>query len=517
VTQPRDPDLLDLTPFVRLYARWRLARLATLDPATVQEVQLLRLVDRAKDTLFGRNHDFGRIHSVGEFQERVPLRRYDDFWDQYWSKPFPRLDNVTWPGTIPYFAVTSGTTRGVTKYIPCSREMCDANVRAAMDILVHHLDNRPRSRAIGGRGFMLGGSTDLKRQAPGVYSGDLSGIAVAEMPWWISPRYFPSKKLALIPDWDEKIEKIAPASLKVDIRSISGTPSWLLIFFDRLAEMRPELPHRLVSYYPNLELLIHGGVNFAPYQRQFDAWLEGSHAELREVYPASEGFIAIADRGPGEGMRALLDNGLFYEFVPLDELDKPNPTRHWIGNVETGVNYAIALSSNAGAWAYVIGDTVRFVDRAPPRMLVTGRTSYTLSAFGEHLIDEEVESSVSRAAEAIDAMVTDYSVGAVFPQEKGELGGHLFLVEFAERLPETAQLDAFTAALDAALAETNEDYAAHRAEGFGLNPPRVHALEPGTFAAWMKARGKLGGQHKVPRIITDQELFDNLRAFTGAG
>ncbi len=309
--------MFDPTPIFRPMARRRLRKLARLDPPAPPEPTLRAVVGRAAATRYGREHDFGSIGSVGDFQASVKLRRYEDFWAEYWREPFPHLANTTWPGTIPYFAVTSGTTTGATKYIPCSPQMLRANVRAGLDVLTHHVANRPDSRLLGGRSFMLGGSTDLVAQAPGIESGDISGIAVAELPWWMQGRYFPSKEMALIADWEEKIAKLAPASLEADIRTISGTPSWLLVFFERLAALRPELPHRLASYYPNLELLIHGGVNFAPYRVRFEALLEGSRAELREVYPASEGFIAIADRGPGEGMRMLLDTGLFYEFVPV--------------------------------------------------------------------------------------------------------------------------------------------------------------------------------------------------------
>lgn len=508
--------MFDLTPIFRLMARRRLGKLARLDPAETQERQLLGLVRKAAATRFGRDHGFDAIRSVADFQARVPLRRYEDFWAEYWREPFPHISDVSWPGTIPYFAVTSGTTTGATKYIPCSPAMLRSNVRASLDILTHHVANRPDSKLLGGRGFMLGGSTDLVTQAPGIASGDISGIAVAELPWWMSRRYFPSKEMALLADWEEKIAKMAPASLQADIRTISGTPSWLLVFIDRLAALRPDLPHRLASYYPNIELLIYGGVNFAPYRAQFEALLEGSRAELREVYPASEGFIAVADRGPGDGMRMLLDTGLFYEFVPVEELESANPTRHWIGNAETGVNYALVLSSCAGVWSYILGDTVRLIDTDPPRVLVTGRTSYMLSAFGEHLIDEEIEEAVAKAATSIGARVTDYSVGAVFPKKKGALGHHLYIVEFAGPVPAKAELKRFSEILDADLSATNEDYEAHRIGDVGLAGPRLHAVAPGTFAGWMKKRGKLGGQNKVPRIITDEDLFDDLRTFAKA-
>jgi len=504
--------MLDATPILRLYARYRQRQLAREDAVAAQARTLLKLVAAARETRFGRDHDFAAIASVEDFQAQVPLRTYEAFWRDYWEAAFPRLVDVTWPGTIPFFALTSGTTSGATKYIPCSREMNKANERAAIDLLVHHLMNRPRSRLLGGRDFMLGGSTDLKEEAPGIYSGDLSGIAASVVPWWARPRYFPPRDLERIADWERKVAQLAAASLDADIRTISGVPSWLLLFFDRLAEAAGASDRRLVSLYPNLELLVHGAVNFAPYRETFAALLDGSHAETREVYAASEGFIAIADRGDGEGMRLIADNGLFYEFVPLEQLDAPTPTRHWLKTVEPGVNYAVVVSSCAGVWGYVLGDTVRFVDRVPPRILITGRTSYMLSAFGEHLIAEELETAIAGAAAAIGANVVDYSVGALMPARPGDLGQHLYVVEFADTVP--AGVDAFAAELDRQLTATNEDYRTYRT-GQRLKPPHVHAVPPGTFAAWMKRRGQLGGQHKVPRIVTDPALFAALRAFAG--
>jgi hypothetical protein len=507
--------MFDTTPFLRLYTQGRLRLLGAQEPVRTQAHELIELLGKARRTRFGQDHGFAEIGSVEDFQRRVPLGGYEDFWEDYWKPGFPLLDDCTWPGRIPYFAVTSGTTTGVTKYIPCSHAMIRANWRAGIDLLAYHLAARPESRLMAGRNFMLGGSADLVELAPGVFSGDLSGIIAKTLPWWSRLRYYPPRHLETISDWQEKITRLAPASLEQDIRAISGTPSWLLIFFDKLAELRPGRERRLVNFYPELELLIHGGVHWAPYRKTFAELLEGSHAETREVYAASEGFIAVADRGDGEGLRLILDNGLFFEFVPVDELESPDPTRHWIATAETGVNYAIALSTCAGLWAYLVGDTVEFVDLDPPRVLVTGRTSYALSAFGEHLIDAEIEESVSAAAAAIGASVSDYSVGPLFPEKEGELGGHLYLVEFAEGPPEPARLERFARALDQALSTANADYKEHRAGDFGLRPPQVHAVEPGRFAAWMEARDQLGGQHKVPRIITDPALFRNLREFMG--
>lgn len=508
--------MLDLTLPFHLYARLRSAQLASHDPVAKQREQLSRLLHKARHTRFGHAHRFEHIRSVEDYQDRVRIRRYEDFWREYWEPTFPRLANCTWPGTIPYFALTSGTTSGVTKYIPVSPQMLISNRIAALDIVTHHFAARPHSTLMKGRSFMLGGSTALNELAPGIWGGDLSGIAGKTVPWWARLRYFPPRELETIVDWEEKIARFAPASLASDIRAIGGVPSWLLLFFDKLAALRPASDRRLAGIYPDLEMLVHGGVNFAPYRSHFGRWLEGSRAETREIYPASEGFIAVADRADGEGLRLVTDTGIFYEFVPLEELDDPTPTRHWLGTIEPGVNYAIVLTTCAGLWSYVIGDTVRFVDRDPPRLLVTGRTSYSLSAFGEHLIGEEIERAVADAAGTIGAAVKDYACGAVFPQAHGELGGHLFIVEFADAIPNADAMRRFAGEIDATLARLNEDYKAHRAEGFGLHAPRVHGVAPGTFTAWMKSRGRLGGQNKVPRIITDTSLFANLRSFTGS-
>jgi hypothetical protein len=503
----------DATGLLRRYARHRLARLAREDAIAEQQRQLLRLVDRASDTRFGRDHDFRQIRSVDDFQNRVKLHRYEDMWESYWREEFPRLVDCSWPGTIPFFALSSGTTSGTTKYIPCSAAMNRANVWAAIDILVHHVGNRPTSRVLGGKSFMLGGSTDLIEQAPGIRSGDLSGIATSQMPWWARRYSFPPRDLALLSDWEAKVEKLAHACRHEDIRAISGTPSWLLIFFERLFAMRAAGSRRLHEVFPNLELLVHGGVNFTPYQPQFAELLRGGHAELREVYPASEGFFALADRNSGEGMRLIVDNGLFYEFVAPDELRSNTPTRHWLADVRTGVDYALVISSCAGLWAYVVGDTIRFVDLHPPRLLVTGRLSWFLSAFGEHLTGEEIEAAVTQAADAVHARIADFAVGAVFPDASDSRGGHAYIVEFADPGPKPACVEAFARTLDEILCRGNDDYAAHRSGGFGLRPPEVIAVRHGTFAEWMKQRGQLGGQHKVPRVITDQDVFRELRWF----
>ncbi|HEV7369544.1 GH3 family domain-containing protein [Arenibaculum sp.] len=504
----------DGTPLLRLYARHRLRRLASMRADEAQRRELMRLVSRAMGTRFGLEHGFDGIRGISDFQARVPIRRYEDFWEGWWKDAFPDFGGTTWPGPIPYLAATSGTTTGRTKYIPVSREMVAANRRAALDVLCFHLAARPASRVFGGRSFVLGGSTELVEQAPGIRSGDLSGIAAREVPLWAKPWYFPPPELSLIADWDEKVERLGPLSLEQDIRSVSGTASWMLLFFERLAALAPGRGPGLAGLYPHAELIVHGGVDFAPYRERFERLVAGSRAELREVYPASEGFVAAADRGTGEGLRLLADNGLFFEFVPVEELDAPEPRRFWVGNVETGVNYAIVLSSCAGVWAYLLGDTVRFVERDPPRLLVTGRISWTLSAFGEHLIGEEIERAVSAASAALGRAVNDYTVGPVHAAEPGALGGHLYVVEFADGVPEDDAVAEFARVLDLGLRDLNADYRDHRVGRFAIEAPRVAAVPPGTFAAWMRSRGRLGGQNKVPRVLADPAVLDEIRTFS---
>jgi hypothetical protein len=505
--------MLNATPFLKAYARYRSWVLKNQHPATTQHTQLLTLLRKAEKTRFGRDHKFNKIKTVAEYQSAVPLRKYEQMWKDYLQPDFPVLEDVSWPGRIPYFAVSSGTSSGTTKYIPLNKEMLQSNTKAGLDLLTFHVLNHPSSQIFGGLNFMLGGSTDFQRLAEGVSSGDLSGITVKELPFWAKPRYFPPEELAFEKDWEKKISQFAYEVGKRDIRMLGGVPAWMLILIDSLRKLNNKPDGKIVDFFPNLEMLVHGGVNFTPYLSQFQQLLEGSHAELREVYPASEGFIATADRGSGEGLRLHCDHGIFYEFVPLEELDSPHPTRHWVGNIETDVNYAIVLTTCVGLWSYIIGDTVRFVETAPPRLLITGRTSYFMSAFGEHLIAEEVEDALTYASESLGLLVHDFSMGAVFPASTGELGRHLFVVEAVGVNNVDVQGSELCRLIDQRLCARNEDYAAHRAEGFGLGLPEIKFAPEGFFAAWMKSRGKLGGQHKVPRLINKQDLFDDLLNF----
>lgn len=464
----------------------------------------MRLVRKAKRTRFGRDHRFASLRSIANFQDAVPLRTYDDLWRQYLCDQYPIFDNLTWPGRIPYLALTSGTTQGATKYIPVSREMLASNLTGARTMVSYHLAHSPESRLFHGRLFFLGGSSDLDQPAPGVRQGDLSGIASKEVSELLRPYTFPPLELALEPDWDRKLAQLAEQSVKEPITLVGGVPSWLLVLFQRLLALSGKAT--IAEVWPQLEVVVHGGVKFDPYREAFANVLGSPKIRLQESYPCSEGFIAFGDPSTGL-LRLLFDHGIFYEFVPVEELDQDRPTRHWLGNVQVGVNYAIVVSTCAGMWSHIIGDTVRFESVDPPLLTFTGRTKYTLSAFGEHLISEEVEAAIAKASASTGATVRDWHVGPVF---RGALGHHLFVVEF---LKPPEDLAAFRHALDADLMIRNADYQAHRVEGVGLPLPALIIARPGGFDTWMRSRGKLGGQHKVPRMDSEGKLTDQLAEF----
>jgi hypothetical protein len=484
----------------QLDARRRCRQLERADPVRDQEQTLLSLVRRAKGTRFGRDHRFDQVRSVADYQRSVPIRTYETFWNEYLRASFPIFENLAWPGRIPFLALTSGTTQGPSKYIPVSAEMLRSNRKAARTAVALALVARRDSRLFHGRLCTLGGCAALEELAPGVFQGDLSGIVAKTLSPLLAPFTFPPLQLALEADWDRKLTRLAEAVRTQRITLVSGVPSWLLQLFQKLREMTGK--STVAEVWPELELVVHGGVKFEPYRASFQRIIGSPRVLFQEVYPCSEGFVACGEPSSGLLLRLLFDHGLFYEFVPADELESAKPTRHWLQTAETGVNYAIVVSTCAGMWSHLIGDTIRFETRVPPRLTVTGRTRFTLSAFGEHLINEEIEAAIAESMAATGATVRDWHAGPVF---SGRLGYHQFIVEF---LDAPADLELFRRALDEGLARRNDDYRAHRSPVVGIPAPGLVAARSGAFDAWMRRRGKLGGQNKVPRM-------DNLGALTG--
>jgi hypothetical protein len=492
----------------RLLAERRIRGLERDDPIARQQTQLLRLVKRARNTRFGLDHRFASVRSVEDFQKAVPLRIYEDLWKQYLQDQYPIFDDLTWPGRIPYLALTSGTTQGTTKYIPVSWEMIRSNVKASKTMVAYHYRERPGSRLFEGKIFFLGGSTDLEEPASKVWQGDLSAIAATEVGPVLTPYMFPPLELALETNWDRKLKLLAEQSLHEPITMIGGVPSWLVLLFQQLLTLSGK--RTIAEVWPQLEVVVHGGVKFDPYRAAFAELLGSPAIRLQEIYPCSEGFIAFGDPATGF-LRLVFDHGVFYEFVPVDELESANPTRHWLGNVQVGVNYAIVVSTCAGMWSHIIGDTVRFESLSPPLISFTGRTKYALSAFGEHLISEEVEAAMATASAATGATVRDWHVGPRFEDGKGH---HVYLVEF---LRSPASLANFRDALDADLCNRNADYLTHREDAVCLPPPGLVEVKPGGFDAWMRSRGKLGGQHKLPRMDNAGTLTAEILCFAREG
>jgi hypothetical protein len=492
------------------YAHLRTATLDRMDAAAVQHRTLLKLVRKARNTRFGRDHDFSRITSVADYQSRVRIREYEWFWNTYWKDAYPRLDDITWPGHIPYYALSSGTTSGATKYIPVSHEMVKSNRKAGFTTTALFRHAHPTAKLFTGKFFFLGGSTDLRKQPDGSLAGDLSGIAAKEVCAFLRPYTFPPFDLTLMTDWDAKVRRFAELAANEPISAISGIPAWMLVLFGKLKEITGK--KTVAEAWPDLRLIIHGGTKFDPFRDLFKKEIGSDAVKFCEVYPCSEGFIATED--PRYNLlRIVPDHNIFFEFVPMEELGKEFPTRHTLANVEVGVQYAVVLTSCAGVWSYLVGDTVAFEHRDPPLIRFTGRTKYFLSAFGEHLINEEVEKAVTHAATVCGVNAMDFHVGPVFPCDPSKPGHHLYLIEFAETTPDVVR---FAKEIDEELTRINEDYGPHRVGDLAMLMPEVRVVKPGGFRAWMKARGKDGGQNKVPRMDNSGNMTKDMATWFAA-
>jgi hypothetical protein len=477
------------------------------DPSRMQEMTLRHMVAIARDTAFGRAHGFADIHSIADYQARVPVRDYPAF------APFLRPAihgeaDATWPGRPGYWVKTSGTTAG-DKCIPVTAEAFTSHRKGGWDAFFLAVERVGAAQLLGGPLLFLGGSTGLVPMGDGCLLGDLSGLVVRRLPPIILNRYSPGPSIAAIPAWEDRLAATASLVVRQDVRLLTGMPSWILILFQRVAALRRAAGQAadLGECWPNLQVFIHGGVAFGPYRSVFGRWF-GRPIHRIEVYPASEGFVAMqTERSPG--LTLMLDYGIFYEFVPVEDLGKDHPRRHTVADLELGRAYAVVLTSPAGLWSYLLGDTVRFIAREPLRLQITGRTRHFVNAFGENLIVEEVERALVAACPRTEAEVVEFTVAPRYPSQTEPRGGHDWLVEF--RIP-PRDLARFAHLLDQELQALNTDYRTKRTEGVGMIAPRVIALPPGTFYRWMRQAGKLGDQHKVPRVANDRSVAEALLA-----
>jgi hypothetical protein len=475
-------------------------------PDAVQASTLLDLVARARATEFGRHHGFDSIRSVAAYQERVPLREYLDF-RPLWARALDGAADVTWPGRPRHWVKTSGTTAG-DKLIPVTPEAFRSHRRGGWDALLLAAERAGGARLLGGTLLFLGGSSAMVPVGVDALVGDLSGLAVQRLPPGLRGRYSPGPEIAAIADWEQRIAALAALASRQDVRLLAGMPSWMLILFEQVARARQDAgrPLRdLTECWPNLGVFVHGGVSFAPYRKVFEDWI-GRPLSGIEVYPASEAFLAVQTEAGGP-LTLMLDYGIFYEFVPVEDLGHDRPRRHTVGEVELGRAYAVVLTTQAGLWSYLLGDTVRFVARDPLRLQIIGRTRHFVNAFGENVIVDEVERAAMAAARATRATLGEFTVAPRYPSGDDPRGAHDWLVEF--RVPPTDR-ERFRQLVDETLATLNTDYRTKRAGDLGMSAPRLVELAPGTFHGWMRGAGRLGDQHKVPRVTNDRRLAEAL-------
>jgi hypothetical protein len=473
-------------------------------PFNVQQDMFNQLVTRAVDTEWGKQYHFSDFEGIKDFQEAVPLQHYEDV------KPFvDRLregeQNLLWPGEIKWFAKSSGTTSEKSKFIPMSREALErCHFRGGKDVLAIYTNTFPDSTLFKGKGLTLGGSHKIDNYSNQSYYGDLSAILIENLPFWTEFIRTPSQEVALLDKWEEKLEKIAKETLSENVTSIAGVPSWNLVMIRYILEHTGK--SNLLELWPNLELFIHGGVSFTPYREQFEKLIPSENMNYLETYNASEGFFAIQDNLEINSMLLMLDYGIFYEFIPMDEFDAPNPAALTIDQVEKDVNYAIVITTNSGLWRYIIGDTVKFTSLYPHRLIITGRTKHFINAFGEEIIIDNAEKALETACQRTNAEISDYTAGPVFMSDDKK-GCHQWLIEFAI---EPSNPDEFMYNLDIALQNANSDYEAKRYKNITLDKPVLNILPAGTFYKWLEKKGKLGGQNKVPRLSNNRKYIDEL-------
>lgn len=506
--------------------------------AELQVAQLRAVLKRAAGTEFGRGHDFGRLAGLADaelvpaFRSAVPMADYEGFRAAIVRMREGGEPGVLWPGVVKNYAQTSGTTAG-DKYMPVTEEMMKSNFRASLDIFGHAARfGVSLPRLTGGKLLFLGGSTELSKNEHGIKTGDLSGIVAPLIRWPLSEIYSPGHEIALMSHWPGKIEAMARATVGQDVRMISGMPSWTLKLVDRVVELAREQGRRvncLRDVWPNFTLFVHGGVKYAPFEPRIrEAWSGGAHdVPFRlEVYPASEGFIAMQDERGDPGLRLLTDIGIFYEFVPLEEINDPAPRAFAAHEVEKGQRYVVVMTTCAGFSRYIIGDVVEFdsiPDRpewlgggggdGPCRLRIVGRHKHFINAFGENIIVEHIENAVARAAKETGVTVGEFTAAPVYPGE-GRRPGLELAVECDGGLA-GAVLERFGAAFDGTIKAQNVDYTTKRTDDVGMAPPTVTVLPTGTFHRWMQSRGKLGGQHKCPRCANHREIIDAAKKFAG--
>lgn len=467
------------------------------------------LIQTAKDTEWGKRFDYAGIKTFADYQNRFPVQDYDFFKTEI-ERIMKGEDNVLWPGTITWFAKSSGTTSDKSKFIPVTKvSLDDCHYKGGRDLLAMYLHNHPESKLFSGKGLIMGGSHQVNQLNAFSRYGDVSAVMMQNMPFYAHLVKTPNLSIALMSEWEEKIEKMAEHTLKQNVTHIAGVPTWTVVLIRRLFELTGK--NNLRDIWPNLELYIHGGVSFKPYREQFNQLIRGDDMNYIETYNASEGFFALQDRLQADDMLLLNDNGIFYEFIPVEEFDKEYPKTISLAEVEVNKNYGLVISTNAGLWRYKLGDTVKFTSVKPYRLQVSGRIKHFINAFGEEVIVDNSDEAIRKACLATGAIITDYTAAPIYFSGEGK-GGHEWIIEF-EKQPD--DISRFTEVLDTTLQSINSDYEAKRHKSMALEMPHVHIAPEGTFYNWLKSRGKLGGQHKVPRLSNERNYVEDILKMMG--
>lgn len=473
-------------------------------PFDVQEELLQRLIIQARHTEFGRRYEFSSITNSIQFRERVPLQDYESL-KIHIARLQQGEQNILWPTDVRWFAKSSGTTNDRSKFIPVTTEALEeCHFKGGKDLLCIYFHNNPDSKLFDGKLLTLGGSHHVNAFNNESFYGDLSAILIQNLPFWIQLFRTPDRSIALMDEWEMKLQKMAEQTMNENVTNIAGVPSWMLVLLKRVLEMSGK--KNLLEVWPNLELFVHGAVSFGPYKEQFKSMIPKSDMYYLETYNASEGFFGIQDQQNSDDMLLMLDYGIYYEFIPQHEWNLENPKTVSLSEVKVGENYAIVITTNAGLWRYKIGDTVTFSSLSPFRIKITGRTAHFINAFGEELIIANADQAMEHACHITGAIIREYTAAPIYFNEN-ESGAHEWLIEF-EKKPD--DINYFGYLLDGALKKNNSDYEAKRYQNKVLNDPVIVVLPDNTFYNWMKAREKLGGQHKVPRLANHRKFVEEI-------
>ncbi len=477
-------------------------------PMEVQDEVFRKLIHAGRFSEWGQNYDYASIKSISDFRSRVPIQDYESL-KSYINRLRNGEQRLLWSSDVKWFAKSSGTTSDKSKFIPVTNEALEeCHFKGGKDLLSIYCNNHPETGLFNGKLLSLGGSHQINSFENDSFYGDLSAILIQNLPFWIQLFRTPEISIALMDEWEQKIERIAESTSREDVTNISGVPSWTLVLLRRILEITGK--NNITEVWPNLELFIHGAVNFGPYREQFRHLIPSSSMNYYETYNASEGFFGIQDRSNSDEMLLMLDYGIFYEFIPISELDSENPKTLTLDQVCLNENYAIVISTNAGLWRYKIGDTVTFTSLYPFRIRITGRTAHFINAFGEELIVENSERAIAGACMKTGMVVREYTACPVYYTDDSS-GAHEWLIEFDT---EPGNLELFVMALDEELKNVNSDYEAKRYKNMALKSPIVRAMPRETFYRWLKSKEKLGGQHKVPRLSNDRSIVEDVLQFS---